>query len=59
MKYEVLSVFNTWGYDRAQEYIRQLNIQGKISVMERSKLMDMIAVKAIIPKRYKKSEKKA
>ena len=54
MKYEVLSVFNTWGYDRAREYIRQLNIQGKISVMERSKLMNMIAEKDIIPKRYKK-----
>jgi hypothetical protein len=54
MKNDVLKYYNEWGYIPTIEYLRELSINGKITLVERSELQSMITELEVQPKRNKK-----
>ena len=54
MKKEILKYYKEWGYIRTIEYLRELSLNGKIALTERTKLQNMIADLEIQPKRNKR-----
>ena len=54
MKNDILKYYNEWGYIPTIEYLRELSINGKITLVERSKLQSMITELEVKPKRGKK-----
>ena len=51
---DILKYYKEWGYIRTIEYLRELSINGKITLVERTGLQDMITKLEIIPKRKRK-----
>ncbi|MBC8436931.1 hypothetical protein H8D85_01260 [bacterium] len=51
MKKLILKYYNEWGYIPTIEYLRELSLSGKITLIERVKLQDMIADLEVKPKR--------
>ena len=54
MKEKILKYYKEWGYISTIEYLRELSLNGKITLVERTKLQNMIADLEIQPKRNKK-----
>ena len=54
MKEKILKHYKEWGYIHTIEYLRGLSINGKITLVERTELQDMITEIEIIPKRKRK-----
>ena len=54
MKEKILKYYKEWGYIRTIEYLRELSLNGKITLVERSKLQSMITELEVQPKRNKK-----
>ena len=54
MKEKILKYYKEWGYIRTIEYLRELSINGKITLVERSELQSMITELEVQPKRKKK-----
>ena len=54
MKEEILKYYKEWGYIRTIEYLRELSLNGKITLVERTELQSMITELEIIPKRKRK-----
>ena len=54
MKNKILAYYKEWGYIPTIEYLRELSINGKITLVERSKLQSMITELEVKPKRGKK-----
>ena len=54
MKNKILAYYKEWGYIPTIEYLRELSINDKITLVERTKLQNMIADLEIQPKRNKK-----
>ena len=53
-KNDILKHYKEWGYIHTIEYLRELSINGKITLVERTELQDMITELEIIPKRKRK-----
>ena len=51
---DILKYYKEWGYIRTIEYLRELSLNGKITLVERTELQDMITELEIIPKRKRK-----
>ena len=54
MKEKILKYYNEWGYIRTIEYLRELSLNGKITLVERAELQSMITELEVQPKRNKK-----
>ena len=54
MKNYILKYYKEWGYITTIEYLRELSLNGKIALTERSKLQSMITELEVKPKRNKK-----
>ena len=54
MKEKILKYYKEWGYIRTIEYLRELSLNGKITLVERSELQSMITELEVQPKRNKK-----
>ena len=54
MKNNILKYYKEWGYITTIEYLRELSINGKITLTERAKLQSMITELEVKPKRNKK-----
>ena len=46
---QVLDYYDEWGYERTLEYLRKLNSDGKIPLMTRVKLQDIVCEKYMKP----------
>ena len=53
-KNDILKYYKEWGYIRTIEYLRELSLNGKITLVERAELQSMITELEIIPKRKRK-----
>jgi len=51
---DILKYYKEWGYIPTIEYLRELSLNGKIVLTERTKLQNMITDLEIQPKRNKK-----
>ena len=49
VKSMVTIYYNKWGYEKTLEYLRQLNSNGDIALMQRVKLQDMITERYLKP----------
>ena len=54
MKEKILKYYKEWGYIPTIEYLRELSLNGKIVLTERSKLQSMITELEVKPKRNKR-----
>ena len=54
MKNKILAYYKEWGYIRTIEYLRELSINGKITLVERAELQSVITELEVQPKRNKK-----
>ena len=54
MNDDILKYYKEWGYIRTIEYLRELSINGKITLVERAELQSMITELEVQPKRNKK-----
>ena len=50
----IVEYYKKNGYTITSEYLRKLNIEGKISLMERSKFLEIITELEMKPKRNRK-----
>jgi len=49
VKSMVMSYYDEWGYEKTLEYLRQLNSDGDIALMQRVKLQDIITERYLNP----------
>jgi len=62
---EVLKIYEQWGYDRAVREVRDMCFDGRIAVVQRQQIMNVLAEREMGPsqrsmiKKVKKSENKA
>tara|TARA_Y100000310_G_scaffold107216_1_gene105698 strand:+ start:188 stop:358 length:171 start_codon:yes stop_codon:yes gene_type:complete len=56
MKEKILKYYKEWGYITTIEYLRELSLNGKISLIERSKLQSMITELEVKPKRNRRKK---
>ena len=54
MKEKILKYYKEWGYISTIEYLRELSLNGKITLVERSELQSMVTELEVKPKRNKK-----
>ena len=54
MKEKILKYYKEWGYITTIEYLRELSLNSKITLVERTKLQNMITDLEVKPKRGKK-----
>ena len=47
---KVVVYYDEWGYDMTMKYIKKLNIDGKIALLHRCKLEDIIVTMYMNPK---------
>ena len=55
-KNDILKYYKEWGYIRTIEYLRELSLNGKIVLTERTKLQNMIAELELKPKRNRRKK---
>jgi len=53
-KNDIIKYYKEWGYITTIEYLRELSMHGKITLIERTKLQNMITDLEVKPKRGKK-----
>jgi len=54
MKEVILKYYKEWGYIPTIEYLRELSLNGKITLVERAELQSMITKLEVKPKRNKR-----
>ena len=54
MKNNILKYYKEWGFITTIEYLRELSLNSKITLVERTKLQNMITELEVQPKRNKK-----
>ena len=54
MKEKILTHYKEWGYIRTIEYLKELSLNGKITLIERAELQSMVTELEVQPKRKKK-----
>ena len=54
MKNDILKYYKEWGYITTIEYLRELSINGKITLVERAELQNMVTELEGKPKRNKR-----
>ena len=54
MKEKILKYYKEWGYIPTIEYLRELSLNGKITLVERAELQSMITKLEVKPKRNKR-----
>jgi len=54
MKNDILKYYKEWGYITTIEYLRELILNGKITLVERAELQSMITELEVKPKRKKR-----
>ena len=54
MKNDILKYYKEWGYIRTIEYLRELSLNSKITLIERAELQSVITELEVQPKRNKK-----
>ncbi len=56
MKEKILKYYKEWGYIPTIEYLRELSLNGKIVLTERTKLQNMITELELKPKRNRRKK---
>ena len=53
---DILKYYKEWGYIRTIEYLRELSLNGKITLVERAELQSMITELELKPKRNRRKK---